>query len=147
MRLTIRTKVNSPLVEVKAGFDESLFLSLNPPFPPVKLIQFDGCRKGDKVHLELNFLLFKQQWISDITYDKLDDEIFEFIDVGVRLPFFLKRWKHHHIVKKLDHSRSEIVDDISFSTPFILIDLLFYPALYLQFLYRKPVYRKIFNTK
>ena len=145
MRVKIATKVNAPLEKVKEGFTEDLFLSLNPPFPPVDLIRFDGCKKGDTVALELNFILFRQHWISVITQDETNDEAWHFIDKGVQLPFFLKRWKHKHEVVVSEHG-STIIDDISFSTGFFLTNLLMYPALYLQFLYRKPIYKNIFKS-
>ncbi len=144
MRIQIKTKVGATLEKVKKGFTKDLFLSLNPPFPPVKLKQFDGCKTGDKVVLELNFLLFKQKWISDIIDDHQDKDSWHFIDVGVELPFFLKKWKHHHGVKKAS-SGSVIIDDITFSTGMIITDVLMYPLLYGQFLYRKPIYKKIFR--
>ncbi|MEM7107374.1 MAG: hypothetical protein AAF519_04040 [Bacteroidota bacterium] len=147
MRLTITTQVLASHLDVKEGFTEDLFLSLNPPFPPVRLIRFDGCSKGDQVQLELNFILFKQRWHSDITYDLTNEHTFQFIDIGVKLPFFLKQWSHHHIVNKVDDKRSEIIDDITFSSPFRLMDFILFPALYLQFLYRKPIYKKIFNKR
>ncbi|MEM1405717.1 MAG: hypothetical protein AAGG59_03000 [Bacteroidota bacterium] len=147
MRLKICTNVAASHLTVKEGFNETLFLSLNPPFPPVRLEKFDGCKKGDKVELELNFLLFRQRWHSDITFDLTNAETFQFIDIGVKLPFFLKRWHHHHIVNRIDSDTSEIIDDITFSSPFWLLDFLLYPALYLQFLYRKPIYKRVFNKR
>ncbi|MEQ9402061.1 MAG: hypothetical protein RIM99_00635 [Cyclobacteriaceae bacterium] len=144
MRILIKTRVNASRNQVKSGFNEELFLSLNPPFPPVRLLQFDGCNAGDKVILQLNFILFKQQWISDITEDFEDEKVWYFNDVGTRLPFFLKQWKHHHAVE-VHRPGSAIIDDITFSTGTILTDLLMFPLLYGQFLYRKPIYRKRFK--
>ncbi|MDW3192818.1 MAG: hypothetical protein R8G66_10645 [Cytophagales bacterium] len=143
MKLRITTSVKAPLQTVKDGFTQDLFLSLNPPFPPVKLQQFDGCKKGDKVQLELNFIFFKQQWVSDITEDAETGDRWYFIDEGSKLPFFLKSWKHHHSVEQRNDG-SAIIDDITFSTGTILTDLLMYPALLGQFLYRKPVYKRTF---
>ncbi|TRX56003.1 hypothetical protein FNH22_17735 [Fulvivirga sp. M361] len=145
MRLKISSKVLCNYLEVKNGFTEKLFLKLNPPFPPVKLLVFEGCNKGDRVSLELNFLLFKQTWTSLITFDHSDSSVFEFIDVGKKLPFFLKSWEHHHSVIRLNDTESEIVDDISFTTPYKMLDWLLLPALWLQFMYRKPIYKKIFK--
>lgn len=144
MKLKITTPVKAPLENVKAGFTRDLFLSLNPPFPPVQLRQFDGCVAGDKVELELNFIFFKQTWVSDIIEDQESEDRWYFIDVGTRLPFFLKSWRHHHQVERVGDG-SRIIDDITFSTGTILTDLLMYPALLGQFLYRKPVYKKIFS--
>jgi len=145
MKIKIATHVNSEWKKVVSGFTKELFVKLNPPFPPVEVQQFDGCIKGDKVILLLNFLLFKQKWISHITESKEDENGFSFIDVGVKLPFFLSRWKHHHIIEKREDGGTTIIDDIEFSTGTMVTNLLFYPLLYGQFLYRKPVYKKIFS--
>ncbi len=144
MKLTISTTVNQSWQQVKAGFTEKLFLSLNPPFPPVKLLQFDGCHKGDVVSLELNFLLFKQTWESLITADETGEEHFQFIDEGVKLPFFLKRWTHRHRIEQ-SGAGTAIIDDIEYSTGTWLTDLLFWPVLYGQFAYRIPIYKRFFR--
>lgn len=145
MNIKISTQVGASLKKVQEGFTQELFLSLNPPFPPVKLLQFDGCKEGDHVALELNFILFKQQWISDIVEDDEDDNSWFFVDKGVQLPFFLRKWEHKHIVEKHEEA-SLIIDDISFSTGFLLTDVLIYPLLYAQFLYRKPIYKKLLSS-
>ncbi len=146
MKITIKTAVNQPIEAVWNGFNESLFTKLAPPFPPVKLLRFDGSEEGDEVHLELNFIFFKQTWVSIITENiKTEKEIY-FIDKGIKLPFFLNFWQHkHRIVKAVDMKRgiySLIIDEIEFGSPF---GILLYPILFLQFLYRKPIYKKIFS--
>ncbi|MBN7809611.1 hypothetical protein J0A68_01500 [Algoriphagus sp. H41] len=144
MKIAIETRVEQGYLDVKAGFDESLFLRLNPPFPPVKLLRFDGCEKGDVVSLELDFLAFRQKWTSVIT-DSLTTELeFSFVDEGEELPFFLKKWKHRHRVISLGIG-SKIRDEIEFHSPFVLLDYLLLPVLWLQFAYRKPVYQKVFR--
>jgi len=143
MNIRISTKVSQSYTSVMQGFNEQLFLRLNPPFPPVKLVRFDGCKKNDIVSLELNFILFKQKWVSQILEDHLNETKFYFIDFGTKLPFFLKYWKHQHRILKYNNE-AVIVDDIHFKTPFFLLDFLLYPVLYLQFLYRKPIYKKVF---
>jgi len=147
MNIGIKTVVGSPVGWVKEGFNEKLFLSLNPPFPPVRVLRFDGCKKGDRVVLELNFLVFRQTWESLIIADESTPNEFSFIDEGVTLPFFLSRWKHHHIVLAESNGGSCVIDDISFSTGWLVSDVLIYPLLYLQFLYRKPIYRRVFSKK
>jgi ligand-binding SRPBCC domain-containing protein len=144
MKLRIRTSVHQSYQQVWAGFDRNLFLLLNPPFPPVKVLRFDGCHKGDEVHLELNFLLFRQVWKSNIVDQQMDAEEIYFVDEGFQLPFFLKYWRHRHRILRRGN-QAEIVDDISFRTPFFLFDYLLYPVMYLQFAYRKPIYRKVFG--
>ena len=146
MRINIKTKVEQDYLEVKEGFTKDLFLKLNPPFPPVKLLRFDGCRRGDKVSLELNFILFKQTWTSLITSDRTDDSEFFFVDEGKKLPFFLRFWKHKHRVLRQD-SGSVIVDEINFSARLKILSPLLYPVLSAQFWYRKPIYKKIFRKR
>jgi ligand-binding SRPBCC domain-containing protein len=146
MNIKIKTKVEQDYLSVKEGFNESLFKKLSPPFPPVKLIRFDGSHKGDLVALELNFLLFRQKWISEITEDQTDSEEFYFIDKGIELPFFLKSWTHKHRVIRKENA-SIIQDEISFEGPFFLLTLLLYPAMLLQFGYRIPIYKKIFKKR
>lgn len=143
MRLIITTSVEQDYQTVKQGFNQDLFRQLNPPFPPVRLNRFDGSQQGDIVELELNFLLFRQTWRSLITAEGMNEQEWHFIDEGVKLPFFLRYWKHHHrVICQGDGAR--IVDDIRFRSPLRLLDFLLYPVLALQFMYRKPVYKKVF---
>lgn len=144
MNITITTSVEKDFLAVKSGFTQDLFLALNPPFPKVKLLRFDGCEKGDIVSLQLNFIFFKQTWESVITEDETSNKEFRFIDEGIKLPFFFKYWRHHHRVISSENG-AKIIDDITFKTPLLIPEFLMYPTLYLQFLYRKPVYKKFFK--
>lgn len=143
MKINLSTPVNQDYLSVKNGFDETLFTRLSPPFPPVKLAKFDGSEVGDLVTLELNFFLFKQKWTSEISESQMSEREYYFIDIGTTLPFFLKKWRHKHRIIKQGNN-SIIRDEIEFSAPFGLATILLYPAIYLQFLYRKPIYKKIF---
>jgi len=145
MKLTLRTPVSAPLHTVWAGFDESLFKKLSPPFPPVKLARFDGSHTGDLVSLELNFFLFKQNWTSRIVEQQESGNEIYFIDEGTRLPFFLIFWRHKHRLIRQKTGGTLIADEIEYRTPFLLTDYLMYPLLYAQFAYRKPIYKRIFS--
>jgi ligand-binding SRPBCC domain-containing protein len=116
----------------------------------VKLINF-GQEVGEKVTFELNFFILRQLWVSKITDSYLSVKESYFVDEGVTLPFFLKYWKHKHRIVRDDTSSngsgSIIIDEIEFRTPTILTDYIFYPILYLQFLCRKPIYRKFFASR
>lgn len=142
--IKIVTRVNAALQTVKAGFDDQLFQKLNPPFPKARLLRYDGNTTGDTVVIELDFIIFKQQWTSKITanFDGLSQHYF--IDEGTKLPFFLKSWRHKHSLES-GKKGTYIVDDIEYTTPFKLTDWLMYPLLYGQFLYRKPIYKRYFK--
>ncbi|MVM41844.1 hypothetical protein GO730_36160 [Spirosoma sp. HMF3257] len=150
MQFILKTQVNQTLPVVWAGFTRSLFERLSPAFPPVKVVRFDGCLRGDIVHLQLNFLLFRQDWISLIVDQQTDNEEIYFIDQGTKLPFFLSFWKHRHGLRRTadritGQEQTTIIDDITFQTPFVLTNYLLYPLLWLQFAYRKPIYRRVFS--
>jgi len=144
MKLKISTAVEQSHDKVWDGFNEKLFVKLSPPFPKVSLKKFDGCKTGDTVALTLNFILFKQQWVSKIISDEASESHFEFVDVGVNLPFFIKKWKHRHRIEQANIG-SVIIDDIEYSTGLKATDIFLYPLFALQFLYRKPVYKRVFK--
>lgn len=143
--IEIKTTVNYPMDKVWEGFDQQLFEALSLPFPPVQVVRFDGCQEGDIVELELNFLLFKQRWQSIIIAQVSTAEEIYFIDKGAKLPFFLSYWQHKHKLVKIAPQQTIVVDEINFKTPFILTNYLLYPLIWLQFAYRKPIYKKFFS--
>lgn len=145
MRFKIQTLVDASLEQVWEGFTSELFLKLNPPFPKVKLIRFEGCLQNDRIQIELNFIFFRQNWESLITEQKREEELIYFVDEGKQLPFFLRFWKHKHLLFK-KQGKTLIVDDIEFRSPFQLTDYLLLPLIYLQFLYRKPIYKRFFSS-
>ncbi len=144
MEIIIKTKVEQSIKEVWNGFNQSLLLKLSPPLPKVTIKKFDGSLKDDEVHLELDLIIFKQEWKSLITEDFQSDGEMYFIDEGTQLPFFIKYWKHKHLMQKSGKG-TQIVDHINFKTPSVLLDFIFYPLLYFQFLYRKPIYQREFK--
>ncbi len=128
------------------GFDLKLFKALKPPLMSLDVERFDGCDPGDEVHLKVGLGPFKSTWVSLITENQESLEETYFVDVGKELPFPLKNWRHIHRVKNIGENVSEIQDDIEYSTGSSVIDVLMYPILYLQFAFRKPVYRKFFDS-
>lgn len=146
MRFVLKTPVRQPLPAVWAGFDRRLFDRLSPPFPPVTVVRFDGSQRGDVVHVRLNFLLFQQDWVSRIVEQQTaTDEIF-FVDEGEQLPFFLRYWQHRHrLLRDRATGGTLVVDDVRFRSPFRLLDYALYPLLWLQFAYRKPIYKEVFS--
>lgn len=144
MHIAISTPVDQHYLKVKEGFSEDLLLKLNPPFPPVKLTRFDGSEVGDLVSLEINMLVAKMSWTSKITDALTTDEEYYFVDEGASLPFFLGNWKHKHRIIRSGEDQTVIRDEISYSGRFTFLTPILYPILYLQFLYRRPIYRKVF---
>ncbi|MCB0627441.1 MAG: cyclase [Saprospiraceae bacterium] len=145
MTIQISTEVNRDYRSVFQGFDEKLFLQLAPPFPPLRLLRYDGCRVGDEVHLEIGPGPLRKRWEALIVEAGADEEEIYFVDIGKKLPFPLRRWRHRHRLIRLGEGRTQIVDDIEYRCRWRSADYLLYPFLYWQFRIRRPVYRKVFG--
>jgi ligand-binding SRPBCC domain-containing protein len=145
MTFSISTNVAQSYLEVAQKFDLQLFEALAPPFPKVKVVRFDGCKKGDEVRIEMSILGLKQQWNALIVEQAENDTEWYFIDEGTALPFPLKYWRHRHRVVHQTDGTSRIIDEITYQTPFRIMDFLTFPLFYLQFAARKPIYQKYFS--
>lgn len=142
----LKTNVKSSLANVRAGFHKELFLALSPSFPRVKLHLFEGCEKGNRVQLSLNFGVFAQTWHGLVTESNEAEGQWYFIDEGVSLPFPLKTWRHKHLVTENGQTKGACIHDIiNYSTGNALLDILVYPGYLALFLYRKPIYKKLFS--
>ncbi|MCS6832331.1 MAG: hypothetical protein NZ521_02050 [Flammeovirgaceae bacterium] len=139
-KFSIATKVNSPLQVVWKKFDRNLLEQLRPLFPKTRILHFDE----KFVSLELDFVLFKQQWVSLITERLEEIDKCYFVDKGVQVPFFLKHWHHKHLLLSTE-SGTLIVDEITYEARRAWLDGIIYPLLYLQFWMRKPIYRRYFQ--
>ncbi len=144
MHIVISTEVNGFYLDLIDHFDENLFRFLLPKILPVRLIEFGGSKKGDKVHLR--FLgLIQADWISRIVEHGVNDNEAYFVDEGVSVPFGITKWRHRHVVRHLSQEKSFIIDDIHFAGQNRFMTFLLYPILYLSFLPRKSLYKKYFR--
>jgi ligand-binding SRPBCC domain-containing protein len=126
-------------------FDQNLFKFLSPAYPPLKVVRFDGCRKGDKVEVELGlFPGISIKWVSEITEASSEGHhMFSFTDAGRVLPFFLIFWQHRHIIRQ--QGADVIIEDrIAFAGPWFMPAFLSYPMLWFTFNSRKSKYRRYF---
>jgi len=144
MRFCISTEVETGIKEVFGKFDLALFKKLQPPFFQLKVNRFDGCLKDDNIDLDISIFGIRQKWLGIVTHFSESEEIIQFTDEGLELPGVLKKWKHNHRITKLG-TGSMISDDISYSTGNYILDRLIYPFLYLQFYYRKKIYKEYFR--
>ena len=146
MQIHIQTLVKGRYDEVFKAFDENLFKALKPPLLDLKIQRFDGSHRGGEIHLEIGFLGLSKKWVSVITDEYYGEDENYFIDEGLVLPSPLKSWKHSHIVRKIDNENCYIIDQIEFSSGNKILDFFIYPGLYIQFLLRRPVYKKFFTA-
>jgi ligand-binding SRPBCC domain-containing protein len=146
MKIILKTKVNQEFNRVADNFDRNLFEFLLPPRVIARLVRYDESAPGSVVHIRFKFP-WSSDWISKIISERRNAGMYEFVDVGEKLPFGLKSWKHRHIVKKADKKNTLIVDEMQFSTGLKLIDFLAYPVLFLAFSPRKKQYKRYFERK
>lgn len=144
MEIRNKTKVKQSYEEVFAALDAEIFVRLAPPFPKVSLLKFEGCKKGDKIDIQLGFGLFKKIWKGEIVHFEHTAEHILFVDEGIQMPFGLKSWKHRHWFKK-DGEGTIIEDHITYTTNNKVLDVLVYPQFKSLILWRKPVYKKLFS--
>lgn len=144
MRFCIPAEVETGIKEVFSKFDLALFKKLQPPVFQLKVNRFDGCLEGDKIELDISVLGISQKWLGIVTQFSQSEELIQFTDEGLELPGVLKKWQHIHRISKLG-TGSLISDDISYSTGNFILDRLIYPFLYLQFYYRKKIYKEYFR--
>jgi ligand-binding SRPBCC domain-containing protein len=144
MEIILKTNINQEFKRVAGHIDRNLFEYLLPPRFIARLVRYDGSAPGSVVHIRFTFP-WPSDWISKIISERRDAGLYEFVDVGEKLPYGLKSWKHRHIVKKADKNNTLIVDEIQFSTGLRLIDFLAYPALFLAFSPRKKQYKRYFE--
>ena len=146
MHVILRTAVAQPPAQVMAGFTRELFIALAPPFPKLRLLRFDGCRTGDQVEIELDTLVKRLLWTSLIVDDgQLADGTLFFVDEGQTLPPPLRYWRHRHLIQPGPQGGSIIVDNLEYRTATPALDALLYPAIWAQFAWRKPIYRRWFR--
>lgn len=147
MRFLIHTPVKGEPRKVFAGFDHNLLLMLTPPGMRIDLIHADQADKPNGyIHLKVTILgIIKQEWKNRFSDHELADDRCHFLDTGEMMPFPIKSWRHDHRVERLgDHT--QIIDDVQFGTKFLLLDWLLFPVMWLQFRYRRPIYRKHFGN-
>ncbi len=144
MRIVLKTKVNQDYKKVFPQFDLKLFLALKPPFLPVILDRFDGSNLNHQVHMRINLIIKKEKWITIITDEGEKENELYFIDEANVLPFFLTKWIHKHRIIKSGNG-STIIDDVFFETSHFIFTIFLYPVFLIQFLYRKPIYKKYFR--
>lgn len=138
MKIIISTPINRNFKEVFARFNLKLFEALKPPLIKLVVERFDGCNKGDEVHLKVA----GQRWVSHITdYLENEDEIY-FIDRGVIIPPPLKDWLHIHRIERTGTNSCNVIDDIEYSSGHALLDRIIFPVIYVMFKMRRPIYKR-----
>jgi len=144
MNLRFETLVDSSFTTVIQKFNQPLLEYLCPAFPIVRIKRYDGNEVGDHIEIHLGFLLFTWKWICKINAFETTERNWYFIDEGIELPPFLKKWTHKHEIQKAE-GNSIIVDEIYFEASRYWPDSLVKLLLWLQFSQRPALYKRYFR--
>lgn len=127
-------------------FDFDLLRALSPPMMKPDLVSYGGYAPGTKIHFRLNTPFGIKDWKGSISeYRESEAEIY-FTDVGLELPFGIKTWKHKHRLIRTAYG-TEIRDEVDCSFSNFMAKSFLPPGIWLQFLYRKPLYAKIISRR
>jgi len=140
----VRTCVDAPFARVVSGFGAPLFDTLNPPFPRARLIAMEGNRVGDRIELQLDFGLLRQDWTGVIIREGMLEGECWFVDRGERLPFFLRQWQHLHLMQANGPQQTYITDAIRFTPAPWIPRFIMRGMLTFLMRYRSPRYKKYF---
>jgi ligand-binding SRPBCC domain-containing protein len=138
MKIQLKTPIQKNFRQVFSYFNLELFKALRPPGANLIVERFDGCKKGDQVHLKIAGM----PWVSHIVDFFEDEDCISFTDLGVIIPPPLKYWRHVHKIERTKEDACLIIDEIDYSTGNIFTDKLLYPFLYAVFAMRKPIYKR-----
>jgi ligand-binding SRPBCC domain-containing protein len=147
MRFQILTKVQGNHRSVFLRFNHSLLLQLTPPGMRMELLEFqDPQEPNGKIEMRVTILgLIKQEWENAFSDYELGEAECHFVDQGVKMPFPIRLWRHDHRVLADGPDQAIINDDVTFGSGFFLMDWMLFPILWLQFRYRRPIYRRVFG--
>ncbi len=143
----MKFSMNSPVKgfspeEIMGIFDFSFLSELSPPMMKPEAVVYEGNRPGAKIHFRLKTPFGKKDWKGEINgYGETPDEIW-FSDEGKEIPFGIKTWHHKHRLIKTEYG-TKIRDEVEVTFKNALLTPLLAPGIWLQFLYRKPLYSKI----
>ena len=124
--------------KVIESFHDENFVKFLINYQPVKIIEWNGIKNGDKADFEFWFFGWRKMNVIHRNYIlKINHLSFE--DHGIVLPFGLKNWKHRHVVEKVNKGTliTDIVSfDISGFTNVFIIPIMLFPIVLRRITYK-----------
>ena len=87
--------------DVIQSFHDRKFVDFLTALQPVKILNWDGIESGKVASFSFWFFGWKIMKVVHEGYES-EDKYLYFIDKGLKLPFGLDNWNHHHIVEVKD---------------------------------------------
>lgn len=147
MKLAVESNVKGVNPEeVYSLFDVELLCALSPPFMKPQPLVHEGNHLGAQLVLRLKNPLFSSVWKGHVTEEKHTENEIYFVDEGIEMPFGMTAWRHKHRIIRAPFG-TLIRDEVEFNTKNGLLTALLMPGVWLQLIYRKPLYEKIIKAR
>lgn len=147
MKFAVESKITGiDFRKVYDVFDFKLLSDLSPSFMKPEAIIYEGNKRGDRLSFRLHTPFFTTLWEGKVSEEKYAEDEIYFVDEGDKMPFGMRLWRHKHRIIKTDYG-TLIRDEVQFDTKNSLLTFFLLPGIWLQFLYRKPLYDKIIKKR
>tara|TARA_Y100001935_G_scaffold219754_1_gene193126 strand:- start:50 stop:496 length:447 start_codon:yes stop_codon:yes gene_type:complete len=131
--------------DVIKSFHNRKFVEFLTALQPVKILNWEGIESGKVASFSFWFFGWRIMEVVHEGYEARDTYL-HFIDKGLKLPFGLDSWNHHHIVE-VKNDNVIISDKVRmFSESRIKLFFIF-PIMILPILIRKITYKIWFHSK
>ena len=130
---------NVDTLDIIRSFHNYKFINFLTIGQPVKINSWTGIYDGKRASFSFWFFGWKKMAVRHQGYE-VGRHHLHFVDVGEILPFGLKDWEHHHIVKS-HGSGSVIIDEIKMDKSSFVKKYVVLPIMLLPVLIRKVTYK------
>ena len=131
--------------DVIQSFHDRKFVDFLTALQPVKILNWDGIESGKVASFSFWFFGWKIMNVVHERY-KAEDTYLRFTDKGIKLPFGLDNWNHHHVVEVKD-DYVIISDRVQMHSENRVKLLFIFPIMIFPILIRKITYKIWFHNK
>ena len=147
MKFVVESKIRDVNIrDVYRVFDFRLLAKLSPPFMKPEAKLYEGNKPGHQLYFIIHTPIGGYPWKGKVTEENISENEIYFVDEGIDMAFGMSAWKHKHRLIKTD-TGTLVRDEVYFDTKNPLWKYVLLPGVWLQFLYRKPLYEKIVKKR
>ena len=132
--------------DVIQSFHDRKFVDFLTALQPVKILNWDGIESGKVASFSFWFFGWRTMNVVHEGYEA-EDTYLHFIDKGIKLPFGIDNWIHHHIVE-VKNDNVIISDRVRMHSEsraklFFIFPIMIFPILIRKITYKIRFYNKI----
>jgi ligand-binding SRPBCC domain-containing protein len=147
VKFVVQSKIRDVNIQdVYSVFDFRLLAELSPPIMKPEAKLYEGNELGDQLYFVIRTPIGDYPWKGKVTEESITENEIYFVDEGIQMAFGMSAWKHKHRLIKTDYG-TLIRDEVFFDTKNVLLKYVLLPGVWMQFLYRKPLYEKIVKKR